>query len=253
MVAASVLGTACQLSLDNPTPPETAGIQDRYDFPPGRLAAANLKRVTDAFEEQTELLSETNSLEVVGDLLDAVSSNEAVVAKGDEVDTTDDSRLLAVAKITHVCRGPVGDDVVDAKRFGVVTMTAKGSTKGLFPIAWGRFENCVDHTIEGRPLTINGDYSVTLGRREMGKSALFIFRGTIESELLSFEGDFDFRVLGDGTTELRVSGADGDVIVAVGPRGTLIAHDEAGIWTCDPLALRCENSTGASISAEPAP
>jgi hypothetical protein len=213
-----------------------------------------LQDVTDAFEEQSELLREADSLRVVGELLDAVSTNEAVVENGDAVDTTSGARLLAVAKVTRVCRGPVGDDVVDAERFGVVRMTIKGSGRGIFPTAWGRFEDCVEHTEDGRPLTINGDYSITLHKAENGQNALFVFRGTIESSQLDFEGDFDFRVLSNGTTELRVTGADGDVVVALSARGQLIARDESGIWTCDPIALSCENTrTGETISAEPAP
>jgi hypothetical protein len=254
IVGASLLVGACQLTLDNPAPPETSELEEVYDSPPGRLAAPALHDVTAAFEEQSELLRETDSLSVVGGLLDAVSTNEAVVEKGDEVDPTSGARVLAVAKVTRVCRGPVGDDVIDAERFGVVRMTAKGSGKGIFPTAWGRFENCVEHTESGRPLTINGDYSITLHQSENGKNALFIFRGTIESSEVSFDGDFDFRVLSNGTTELRVTGADGDVVVALSARGQLIARDEDGIWTCDPVALTCENMrTGETISAEPAP
>jgi hypothetical protein len=254
IVAASLLVGACQLTLDNPAPPQTSELEAVYDSPPGRLAAPDLRGVTDAFEEQSELLRETDSLHVIGDLLDAVSTNEAVVENGDEVDTTSGARLLAVAKVTHVCRGPVGDDVIDAERFGVVRMTLKGSGRGIFPTAWGRFEDCVDHTEAGRPLTINGDYSITVHSGQNGKNVLFVFRGTIESSEVSFDGDFDFRVLANGTSELRVTGADGDVVVALSARGHLIARDENGIWTCDPVALSCENTqTGEIISAEGAP
>jgi hypothetical protein len=254
IAGAALLFGACQLTLDNPAPPGTSELEAVYDSPPGRLAAPDLQDVTDAFEEQSELLRETDSLSVVGNLLDSVSTNEAVVEKGDEVDTTNGARLLAVAKVTRVCRGPVGDDVIDAERFGVVRMTVKGSGRGIFPTAWGRFEDCVEHTEDGRPLTINGDYSITVHKGESGKNVLFVFRGTIESSEVKFEGDFDFRVLSNGTTELRVTGADGDVVVALSARGQLIARDENGIWTCDPIALSCENTrTGETISAETAP
>lgn len=254
IAGASLLLAACQLTLDNPTPPETSELEDVYDSPPGRLAAPDLQDVTDAFEEQSELLRETDSLSVVGSLLDAVSTNEAVVEDGEEVDPTSGARVLAVVKVTHTCRGPVGDDVIDAERFGVVRMTLKGSGKGIFPTAWGRFENCVDHTEDGRPFTINGDYSITLRSAQNGQNVLFVFNGTIESSRLNFEGDFDFRVLSSGIAELRVTGANGDVVVALSARGQLIARDENGTWTCDPIALSCENTrTGETISAESAP
>jgi hypothetical protein len=254
IVGAALLVGACQLTLDNPAPPETSELEAVYDSPPGRLAAPNLQDVTDAFEEQSELLRETDSLSVVGSLLDAVSTNEAVIENGDEVDPTSGARLLAVAKVTRVCRGPISDGVVDAERFGVVRLTAKGSGRGIFPTAWGRFENCVEHTESGRTLTIDGEYSITLREGENGKNLLFVFKGTIESSEVSFDGDFDFRVLSNGTTELRVTGADGDVVVALSARGQLIARDEDGIWTCDPVALSCENTrTGETISAETAP
>jgi hypothetical protein len=254
LAATSLLLGACQLSLDNPPPPETGGLEATYEAPPGRLTAPNLQVVTEAFAEQDELLKETDSLQVVGTLLDAVSTNDAVLENGDDLDTTDNTRLLAVARVTRICRGPVGDDVLDAKRFGVVRMTIKGSPKGIVPVAWGRFENCVDHTEDGRPFTINGDYSITLRKGENGQNALFVFQGTIESSRLSFEGDFDFRVLSNGTTELRVTSPDGDVVVALQVGGKVIARDESGIWTCDVVALSCENMrTGDTISAEPAP
>jgi hypothetical protein len=251
LVVLCVGTTGCQLTLDNPKPPDTAGLQASYNSPSGRLAAFDLERVTEAFTEQNALLSETDSLQVVGSLLDSVSTNESVIEDGEQVDPTRGARLLAVAKVTRICRGPEGDDIIDAERFGVVRMTAKGSPRGIFPIAWGRFENCSDHTADGRPFTIDGNYSLTLGETAAGKDVLFVFEGTIESARVDFEGTFDFRIRDDGTTELRVTGSDGDVVVAIGIRGQLIARDSEGIWTCDPIALSCENlSTGVTLQAE---
>jgi hypothetical protein len=182
----------------------------------------------------------------VGTLLDDISKNEGVVNASGPGEASSGSRLLAVVNATHICRGPAGDDVIDAKQFGTITLTAKGGEKGLFPIAWGHFNNCVDHN-DKRSFTINGDYSVTLRKRSAGENVLFIFRGTIESDAISFDGALDTRLRSDGTSELRVSTDTGDVVLALNTEGQLLAHDRSGLWTCDPKLLTCSNSTTGQV------
>lgn len=237
---------ACQHRLKDPTPPNTEAVEKIYDNPKGTLQAPSLEELTQEFAEKSQVLLATGPSGGVGTLLDGISKNEGVVKATGPGEASNGSRLLAVINATHVCRGPEGDDVIDAKKNGTITLTAKGGEKGLFPIAWGRFNNCVDHT-DQRPFTIDGEFSLTLRKRSEGENVLFIFRGTIESDVLDFDGALDSRLRSDGVTEVRVSTDDGDVILAANGEGQLLAHDVTGLWTCDIATLTCSNSTTGQV------
>ena len=244
-----------QLTLDNPKPPNTSGLQAVYDSPPGELTAPDLSSVTEAVDEQTSLLGSVDDFSFAQELLESVSSNEDVVKEGEQIDPTAGARLLAVVQVNRICRGPEGDDVIDEAQFGSIGLTLKASPRGLFPIAWGRFNHCVEHTARGAA-TLDGEYSITARKEAQGVGLLFQFEGTIQSDDagVDFEGTFDFRVRGDKTKELRIKATTGDVVVALSAKGHLLVRDSRSEWECDPLAVECtEMNSGEMLTAERAP
>jgi len=238
----AMTGVACQLKVEDPDAPNTAPLEAVYDTPPGLFAAANGKQLKEALDKRLALLRTTGNFGSTQGLLDSVSAHEGVLEHGDEVDDMEASRLLAVVDVTHVCRGPEGDDIVDPGRFGTVSMTLKGGLRGIYPVAWGEFDACSDHTVAG-PVNIDGTYSMTVRKRATGKDVLFLFQGTIRGGPLNFNGTLDARVLSNGSPELRVNGADGDVVLSVDASGQLLARDRTGLWTCDVVKLECVNTT----------
>lgn len=238
----AMTGVACQLKVEDPDAPNTDVLEAVYDRPPGLFAAANGKQLKEALDKRLTLLRSTGSFGSPLGLLDSVSAHEGVLEHGDEVDDMGASRLLAVVDVTHVCRGPEGDDIVDPGRFGTISMTLKGGLRGIYPVAWGEFDACSDHTLAG-PVSIDGTYSMTVRKRTTGRDVLILFQGTIRSPLLNFNGALDVRVLSNGSPEVRVSGADGDVVLSVDSTGQLIARDRTGLWTCDVVKLECVNPT----------
>lgn len=243
-----------QLKLQNPNPPNTAGLQAVYDSPPGTLSAPDLTTVAETVVEQTEVLSTTDDFSLAQELLDGISSEDKVVKQGEQIDPTAGAKLLAVVQVKRICRGPEGDDVIDEEQFGTISMTLKASPRGITPIAWGRFNRCVEHNRHGVALTLDGDYSITSRKDEGGRTVLFQFNGTIETSDVDFEGEIDFRVRGGMATELRVKATNGDVVVAVNRDGHLFVRDAASEWQCDPLAVECiEEGSGDVLSAERAP
>jgi len=244
----SLLGAACQLRLDDPTAPDTTGVERNYEEPPGLLSAPNLEELTAAFEERVAVLRSTGTFGDLGAMVDKISQNEEVISSTGEGQSAPSSRVRAVIKAKRVCSGPVGNDVIDAKQFGTITMTLKGGLKGLFPVVWGRFNDCIGHAGE-RPFTIDGDYSVTVRREAGGMALLIIFDGTIETETMSFDGSLDLRLLSNGTIEVRVSSETGDVVLAVNIDGQLLGRDKTGEWTCDPEKLSCTNAATGQVIA----
>jgi hypothetical protein len=248
-LAACLLCAACEPKLTNPTAPETEGIEASYNSPTGTVAA-NFRQLQEMLEQQNHVIEATDGLEVVESLFDDVSQNERVAPSGDQADPTAGARLLAVARITHICRGPVGDDVIDAKKHGQVTMTIKGSPRGIFPIVWGRFDACVDHSSAG-PFTIDGEYSLTLRNVGKNRTLLFVFDGSVEVNGETIDIAFDFRVRNNGAPELRVSSDEGDVILTPTADAKLEVRDSEGSWLCDPVELTCTNEeTGEVREAE---
>jgi hypothetical protein len=235
-----LLCAACQPVLVNPAAPETDGIEASYDDPTGVLLATDLPRIQELVEEQGEALALTDSLSIVEEVFSGARDEDLVAPGGDDVDPTAGARLLAVARIQHICRGPEGDDVIDAEQNGKLTMTLKGSPRGIFPTAWGSFDACVDH-VGDTPFTIDGSYSITLRKLGKNRTLLFVFKGSIESGDTKFEIGFDFRIGPRGLPELRISGSEGDVIVTPTSDAQLEVRDSDGVWLCDPLSRECTN------------
>jgi hypothetical protein len=247
LVLVAMATTACQMKLEEPVAPDTRPLEASYENPPGLLGQSNPAMLKAFFEQQRQLLQTTGNFAALTQILDAASENEELVANGDDPQQGVESRLLAVAKATHVCRGPQGDDIIDADRFGTIKMTLKGGLKGIFPVAWGEFDACSDHSPLG-PFTIDGPYSFTVRRRAGGRDILFLFQGTITSANVNFNGSLTARVLADFTSEVLVKGAEGNVVLAVDPSGgTVLARDRTGLWTCDPTTFRCVNQTTGEV------
>lgn len=248
-LAACLFYAACEPSLANPKAPDTEEIEASYDDPTGTVAA-NFVLLQEMLEQPNQVIQATDGLEVIQSLFDGVSQNERVAPGGEQADPTAGARLLAVARIEHICRGPVGDDVIDAKKHGKITMTLKGSPRGIFPVVWGRFEACVDHASSGA-FTIDGEYSMTLRKEGKGRSLLFVFDGSVEVAGSTIELAFDFRVRNNGLPELRVNGEEGDVIITPTADAKLEIRDSEGLWLCDPIMLSCANmETGEVREAE---
>lgn len=245
-LALCLLHGACEPKLVNPEAPDTGGIEANYDDPPGVLLARDLPRIRELMDEPSEVLALTNNLALVENVFNATREEDLVAPDGDEVDPTAGARLLAVARVRHICRGPEGDDVIDAEKNGQITMTVKGSPRGIFPVAWGRFEACSDH-VDDKPFTIDGEYSITLRALGKRRTLLFVFDGTIESGDQTFDIGFDFRIDARGLPELRIEGAEGDVIVTPGSEGQLEVRDVDGLWLCDPLTLACTNMESGEV------
>jgi hypothetical protein len=242
-----------QLTLDNPNPPNTAGLQAIYDSPPGELTVPDVSAVVEQFDETDAVLRGADGFSLAQELLESVSSNDDVVKEGEQLDPTAGARLLAVIKVKRICLGSEGVDVVDEERFGSISMTLKASPRGLLPIAWGRFNRCVGVSQLGE-LTVDGEYSITSRDEAQGKGLLFQFNGTLQSDDMDFEGELDFRIRGNKTTELRVKASNGDVVVAVNRQGSLVVRDRSSEWECDPLAVECkEMGSGQVLTAERAP
>lgn len=231
---------ACQPKLVNPEAPETGGIESSYDDPPGVLLARDLPRIRDLVMEPSQVLALTDNLAVVENVFNATREEDLVAPVGDDVDPTANARLLAVARVRHICRGPEGDDVIDAKQNGQITMTVKGSPRGIFPTAWGHFDACSDHAGD-TPFSIDGEYSITLRTLAKQRTLLFVFDGRIETDDTNYELGFDFRIGARGVPELRIDGPEGDVIVTTAGEGQLEVRDVDGSWLCDPITLACTN------------
>jgi hypothetical protein len=237
----AVIGAACQVRVEDPEAPDTSSLEAVYDHPPGLFTTVDFQQLKGAFEQRLELLRTTGSFGSTDALLDSVSVNRSVIANGDHVDETASSRLLAVANVTHFCRGPQGDGSTD-DRFGTIHMTFKGGLRGNFPVVWGDFDACSDHVLDA-PFSIDGPYSMTVRRRDGAKDVLFLFQGTIRSNLLNFNGALDARLHSDGLPELRIHATDGDLVLSFDAGGQLLARDRTGLWTCDLLKRECVNGT----------
>jgi predicted DNA-binding protein len=251
IAALCVCGVGCrQLSLDNPKPPETAALQERYDSPPGHLTMPDLDTVTETVMAQTEVIAETEDFSLAQNVLDEVSAKQEVVENGEEIDTTKNARLLAVANVKRICRGPEGDDVIDEAQFGSLTMTIKASPRGIFPVVWGRFDRCIDHSPMGE-LEIDGDYFIAFRHEGTSvRSLLVSFTGSIRSERVDFSGALDFRIRDDKRVELRAQATDGDVIVGVSRQGQLLVRERDRQWECDPVARRCTDQDTQEVLEE---
>ena len=117
-------------------------------------------------------------------------------------------------------------------------MTLKGGLDGLFPVAWGEFDVCSDHA-PGQAFTIDGSYSLTVRQQAAGRDLLIAFEGTIVSDVVNFAGHLDVRLLHDGTPEVRLSGAGGDIVLSINEDGQIVARDRSGTWTCAATELQC--------------
>jgi hypothetical protein len=234
-------------------PPEVSGLEEAYKDPKGSVSAENLQNLADKYAEQLSWVETTNQLAVLGDLSDQLSSKQLdFVAGPDDLDPTEGAKLRGLVRLTRICRGPEGDDIVDAERFGTVTMVGKASERGLYPVIWGTLENCSDHVDGGGAFTIDGSYFLVLRKQPDGKvDRLLSVRGTIENAQGSFEGRLDFRVLGDGRVEVRVPAEDGDVVIGLKTDAAQTLRDRASQWDCKFDQLSCENEkTGDVVQAD---
>lgn len=235
---------ACQRSIDDPIPPDTTFLEAKYDMPLGRLSSEGLSENAEQFYEQLENVEQTQRFQLLDDLLkgtvDAGTTSQEVEEQPDR------SRLLVVANATRVCGGvgetPAGVDP------GAIHMTLKGSRR-LYPVIWGSFDHCLEQ-LGAHLLEIDGDFSLTLRDTPRGRSYLYRFDGVIAVDAMPHETAFDFRVLPDGTLEIRIEDSQGDVVFAVDPQGRQSVRDRVGLWQCELLRARCENANGEVIQAE---
>ena len=233
----------CDRSIENPRPPDTEPLQATYDLPPGHLSSASIAETAKDFARRLQLMAETDDLGLVTDVL-TKAEESGLIADPSQLDPSERPKRLLTVHVTHVCRGDDPSNTeVDPERFGTMTMELKASEHGLFPVAWGTFDRCVEPGA-GAPVTLDGDYFAAIRSASLPGEVdiLYAFSGVLTSKAVSYTGDLDFRLLADGATEVRVHGADGDVIVGIDGAVHEIARDVVGQWTCELSKLRCTNS-----------
>jgi len=253
LLATAACGACEQSSIADVKPPGGAlALEETYNDPPGTLSLDVLPAVAERFASNVELTDATGGLARLDALAGELTAADYGFVSGPEVtDPTENARLLGLARIKYICRGPVGDDVVDEARNGILRVTAKASERGLFPIAWGTMENCSEHEGDFQ-YTIDGSYYMLLRRAPGGGlDRLTFFRGTIETEAGVYDGALDFRRFAGGGLEIRVPGRGGDVVIGIKDGQTQVLRDKDGEWTCRLQNLRCENdTTGEVLTAE---
>lgn len=248
VVAVAVVGCD-QLSIADIKPPAgNEELEQTYDAPPGQLTVATVGETAQRFLANFDLADATDQFGVLDGLTDEANTEQEALGKDDHfADPTESAKLLGLVRIHYICRGPDEGGAVDEARNGSVSLTGKASGKGIFPILWGDFKHCIEHK---GPLayTVDGSYAILLRRAKSGGvDRLVSFRGTIETEKLTFDGRFDFRRHADGEIEFRVPGEDGDVVVGTKDGRTQLVRDRDGDWACELQDAYCQNEDTGDV------
>jgi hypothetical protein len=234
---------ACGRSIDNPRAPDSLPLQTTYDLPQGHLSAESIVETARDFAERIQLKAATGDMGMVGNVL-AEAEDSGLIDDRATLDQSEHPRRLLTIDITRVCRGTDPDTTsVDAERFGTMTMTLKASEHGLFPVVWGSFDRCIE-AVNGQVLTLDGDYFVSIRASSTAGQVdlLYAFSGLLTNDTVDFTGNLDFRLLADGSSEVRVHAADGDVVVGVDGLGRETVRDVVGEWVCELSELHCMNT-----------
>jgi hypothetical protein len=247
---------ACQPAMDDPTPPDTRALLSQYDSPSGELSGTRLSALADTFFAHMQTVDDTDALASVHELLNRAAAVSGIAGtESGAIEEFRPSKLLVVAQATRLCGGPdfnaeaaaIADGGVSA---GSIHMTLKGGRFGIFPVVWGHFDRCSEQ-IGDLDVSLDGNFSLTLVRRERGRDMLYSFDGEIAAPHPRHSGSLDFRLLANGTIELRVNGSDGDVIVSRNSQQQEYVRDRHGLWTCDLAQRRCTDPrSGAVLSTE---
>jgi hypothetical protein len=238
---------ACDRGIENPTAPDAGGLDGRYENPQGKLSGNNIAEVLADFKDRIDVVNATGQLAVINEVLDRADEHDIVDEQG-ELDQDPNPKRLVTASLTYTCRGPSKfTDIVDAERYGTMTMQLKLSQHGLYPVVWGTFDHCIE-SAEGAPFTVGGDYFAVLSDAPRGGlDTLYSFTGAVHAGTVEFDGELDFRVLATGAAEVRVPTDMGDVIIGVDKRARIIARDVAGEWLCNVVTLRCINMANNQV------
>src|SRR5688572_12206963 len=163
LVVWTVATTACNRSIDNPTAPDQTALEALYVHPTGALTNATLDETAAEYGRRVDVINDTGDLGVVGGVLDQVSGeNSGVIDNSDTIDQSARPKRLLTVKVRYVCRGPIGaQESVDAERYGTMSMQLKASEHGIYPVAWGTFDRCSDHS-DRASFVIDGDYFVAM-------------------------------------------------------------------------------------------
>ena len=130
----TVMGSAllaCDRSIDKPQAPNALPLEAAYVKPRGLLQPENIAAFVEDFNHRFEVISATGQLALISDVLDRAQRAD-VVDEEAHLDNDPNPKRLVTANLTYTCRGPEAlTSVVDAERFGTMTMKAKWSETGL--------------------------------------------------------------------------------------------------------------------------
>jgi hypothetical protein len=238
---------ACDRGITNPAAPDAGDLDQRYEHPQGTLSGDNIAEVLGEFKSTVDVVNATGQLAVIKEVLDRADAHNIVDEHG-ALDNDPNPKRLVTASLTYTCRGPSPlTDVVDAKRYGTMTMQVKASNHGLYPVVWGAFNRCIENTSDV-PFSVAGKYFAVLSdARTGGLDTLYSFTGAVDAGVVKYDGELDFRVLANGAAEVRVPTDTGDVIIGVDNRGRILARDAVGEWLCNIVRLRCINMANNQV------
>ncbi len=259
-----VAPTACSdLKIDKPKAPDMSALTAVYEAPNGTFDEAVVKAFeADLIARVPLALKLGLDVEVGGTADGAVEASDdpegQTQATWPEAQTqaTDEGSLIqgsGFIVVTRICDGWESPPKAD-KANGTMVLNLGFTDDGLDPVIWGTVTDC-KYVFDGSQVSLGG-----VGSDNDGEVRLRVEGKQIKENPMLFDVDleavidgapshvdFDFRILPDGSIEMRSPVPDGSIIGSVKDSTLIEVRAQNGVFVCDIPAGKCTNEAGDEV------